>query len=77
MTNVKTRFLNGVAFAAIAAAIVGLTPPAHAGDEGTKIDALQQEIDDLNNQVADLKRSQNAEYTDIKADRDSDVKVTL
>jgi phosphate-selective porin OprO/OprP len=77
MTNVKTRFLNGVAFAAIAAAILGLVPPAHAGEEGAKIDALQQQIDELNNQVEDLKRSQNAQYTDIKADRDSDVKVTL
>ncbi len=75
MVDVKTNFRNGVALVAIAAAV--LQPRAAAASDADKIETLQQQIDQLSNQVEDLKRSQNAQYTDIKAEHESDVKVTL
>lgn len=54
-----------------------LLPRVAAAGDANSIETLQQQIDQLNNQVADLKRSQNAQYTDIKAEQNSGVKVTL
>jgi len=62
------------------ASVLALSTAAQAGaaDQG-KIDALQQQIDNLNAQVADLKRSTSDQYTDVvqKQSAPPDVSVSL
>ncbi len=52
-------------------------PPT--ADNGAKIDQIQQQIDELNAQVSDLKRSQSSQYTDVSAqvNKPADVAVSL
>jgi len=70
----KGILLAGAAFAA-------LTGTAQAGGaqapDPAKLDALQQQIDDLNAEVADLKRSQSSQYDDVRKDAASGVQVSL
>jgi phosphate-selective porin OprO/OprP len=64
------------------AAMIALPPAAEAGpatDNAAKIQALQQQVDELNAQVVDLKRSQSSQYTDVQAQvsKPADVSVSL
>jgi phosphate-selective porin OprO/OprP len=73
--NIRALLLAGAAFLA-------LVPPADAasaGDNAAKIDQIQQQIDELNSQVVDLKRSQSSQYADIQAQaiKPADVSVSL
>ncbi|HEY7978981.1 MAG TPA: porin [Rhizomicrobium sp.] len=78
------NYRNSTAMALIAGlAAISFSAPAMAASASTansaKIDTLQQQIDDLNAEVADLKRSTSDQYTDVvqKQGDKPDVSVSL
>src|ERR1700742_3726639 len=60
-----TKFGFGKALLAGASLLVISTAAQAAPSDQSKIDALQQQINDLNAQVADLKRSSSDQYADV------------
>ncbi|HEY1631783.1 MAG TPA: porin [Rhizomicrobium sp.] len=76
--SVKFRagLLAGAAAIVFAAQAQAAAP---ASDNATKIEQIQQQIDELNSQVVDLKRSQSSQYADIQtqAQKPGDVLVSL
>ncbi len=78
MTFNKTSLLGGTAMVAVLGAVLLSTPAYAAGSaDDAKLEELSQQLQDLQGQIADLKRSQGAQYSDLTAKRDSDPKVTL
>jgi phosphate-selective porin OprO and OprP len=72
--------LSALLLAGVAA--MALSPAAHASaatDNAARIDQIQQQIDELNSQVVDLKRSQSSQYADVQAQaqKPADVSVSL
>ena len=79
MSKLATMLLAGCASVAIvSAAEAGASDPnpAQAANDA-KLQQLEQDIQDLQGQVQDLKRSSADQYTDIQNQRASGVKVTL
>ena len=75
MTQEMTYLCNGTAIGLVLAATLGA--PAFAAEDSAKIDELNQEVQDLSAQVADLKRSQNEQFSDIRSTQDQGVQVSL
>lgn len=75
----KTHW-NGTALTLMIAMGAGLLP-AHATTDSNsnaiKIDELNREVQDLSNQIRDLKRSQNAQYTDLRNKSEKGVQISL
>ncbi len=69
--------LSGNAFAAKKASDATSSPPAANAATDERIKALEEQIQTLSDQVVDLKRSTGDQYTDIRAQQDEQVKVTI
>src|SRR5436190_17208547 len=58
------------------AALAGISQ-AHADAVSDRLAALQEQIDDLNNTVSDLKRGQSAQYADVQSQRAQDIQFSF
>ncbi|MBN9570439.1 MAG: hypothetical protein J0H30_05145 [Alphaproteobacteria bacterium] len=78
-----TYLRNGHAFALMllttggGAGFVTHARAATGDDNAARIESLNRQLHDLATQVEDLKRSQSAQYADLRKARDGDVRVSL
>jgi phosphate-selective porin OprO/OprP len=75
--RIGALLLSGAAFGVFATSAHAAAPSASTDQIAQRLADLQQQIDDLNNTMADLKRGQSAQYADVQNQRAGDIQFSF